>query len=201
MLEHLFGSKTRLKLLKIFFRDPGSSFYVRELTRILDVQINAIRRELEILIKTDLIKEMDINSVNRYDSMEKSSARLRKYYSLNMESILYPEMKELLVKAQILGEQKFVQDIKEKAGDIKLFILTGHFTGDTKAPSDMLLVGKIKEMTVNKIIKKYEKEFGFEIRFTLMSEEEFTDRRHVMDKFLFSIFETNNVKVIDKIGL
>ena len=192
MLEHLFGSKTRLKLLKIFFRESDSVFFVRELTRILDVQINAIRRELVLLLQSGLVKEIELKKE------AKGNSRLRKYYTLNKESILYPEMQALLVKAQVLGEQKFTNEITAKAGDVKLFILSGQFTNDKNAPSDMLLVGKIKEMTVMKIIKNYEKEFGFEIRYTLMAENEFADRRNVMDKFLFSMFDVGHVKVVNK---
>lgn len=200
MLEHLFGSKTRLKLLKIFFRKPSESFFVRELTRILGVQINAVRRELDLLLKADIIKEIEnINIKKKVE--EKSGSNLRKYYALNKESILYSELHALLVKAQVLGEKKFTDEIIQKAGDLKLFILTGQFNGDKSAPSDMLLVGKIKERCVMLIVKKYEIEFGFEIRYTLMTEEEFIDRRHVMDKFLFSIFEIGHIKVLNKLNL
>lgn len=198
MLEHLFGSKTRLKLLKVFFRKPDTLFYVRELTRILEVQINAIRRELDLLVQSGMVKEMENNDKSQD---EISGAHLRKYYALNKESILYEEMRALLTKAQMIGEQQFVSEILEKAGDIKLFIVTGHFTGDKKAPIDIMLVGDIKEITFSKIIKKYEKEFGFDVRYTLMTESEFADRRHVMDKFLFSIFEAGHTKILNKLSL
>ena len=167
---------------------------MRELTRLLDVQINAVRRELDLLIKSGLVKEIKMPE----NKQGEGNSRLCKYYTLNRESILYPEMQALLIKSQILGEQKFTNEIVEKAGDVKLFVLTGQFTGDKVAPSDMLLVGKIKEMTVAKIIKNYEKEFGFEIRYTLMTESEFSDRRHVMDKFLFSMFDVGHIKVVNK---
>ena len=197
MLEHLFGSKTRLKVLKIFFRDSEKDFYVRELTRVLDVQINAIRRELEILYKSGLIKEVDIKDKKIKGS--KAGSSLRKYYSLDKESILYPELNALLLKAQVLGEQKFVNEIKNKGGDIKLFLLTGKFTCDKRSPSDLLLVGDLKERGVARIVAKHEKEFGFDIRYTTMTEQEFYDRRHVMDKFLYALFEADNVRVVDKL--
>ena len=45
-LEKLFGSKTRTKLLSLFFGNPERSFYVREMTRVIEEQINSVRREL-----------------------------------------------------------------------------------------------------------------------------------------------------------
>lgn len=45
-IEKLFGSKTRAKLLRLFFSDMNKSYYVREITRLIEEQINSVRREL-----------------------------------------------------------------------------------------------------------------------------------------------------------
>ncbi|KKQ27698.1 MAG: polymerase beta domain protein region protein [Candidatus Magasanikbacteria bacterium GW2011_GWC2_37_14] len=197
MLEHLFGSKTRLKLLRFFFRHSDRPYFVRELARELGVQVNAIRRELELLVLATLIKEVAAGEKSNYEH----GSNLRKYYILNEDSLLTPELQALLLKAQLLGEQKFINEVKDRAGEIKLFLLTGQFTGDTRTNSDLLLVGEIKERVVDKIVTEYEKEFGFEIRYTIMSEKELLDRRRMMDKFLYALFEANNVKVIDKFNI
>jgi len=197
MLEHLFGSKSRLKLLRFFFKHPERSFFVRELARELGVQVNAIRRELELLVAATLIKEVAGTEESGYVH----GANLRKYYLLNSDSLLAPELQALLLKAQLLGEQKFIEEIKDRGGEIKLFLLTGKFTNDARTNSDLLLVGEIKERVVTKIIADYEKEFGFEIRYTIMSEKELLDRRRMMDKFLYAMFEANNVRVIDKFNI
>jgi len=192
MLEHLFGSQTRLKVLKVFFRDPARAFFVRELTRALDVQINAIRRELSLLVKSGLVIECDTpGNINT----EKAGASLRKYYKLNTDSILYPEIHALLLKGQILGEKKFAKELAEKAGDISLLLLTGKFTREHNVATDLLLVGTAKEKTITNMIATYEKEFGFQIRYTIMTEVEFEDRRHVMDKFLYSLFDGEHIIV------
>jgi len=196
MLEQFFGSKTRYKLLQYLVRSTGKPFYVRELARAVETQLNAVRRELELFIKLGLVEAENV----RPKSAE-YGASLRKYYRINQESILYPEIKSLLAKVQILGEEALVKEIKEKGGKIKLFILTGHFTNDLRSPSDILLVGTLKERTLLKIFADYEKELGFSIRYTLMSEVEFKDRRQMMDKFLFALFETENVKVVNELGV
>ena len=198
MLEHLFGSKTRVNMLRVFFREPDRAFYVRELTRLLDVQINAIRRELELLKKLTLVKETKRKPA---ETDEKAGARLRKYYILNNDAVLHGELKALLVRAQLLDEQELVKELEKKAGDVELFLLTGRFTGDAKAPVDMLLVGKLKEKAIARLVAKYEKKFGFDVRYTTMTMKEFAERRHMMDKFVYSIFEADNVKVVDKIGV
>lgn len=197
MLEHLFGSKTRVRLLRLLFRNPGKEYFVRELARMMDSQINAVRRELEILLSAGIIKEIE----KKDTKSTQAGASLRKYYGLNTESIVFAELQALLSKAQLMGEQKFVRELQGKAGNIKLLVLTGRFTHDDRAPSDMLLVGDIKERSVEQQIVAYEKEFGFPIRFTIMTEAEFADRRYVMDKFIFSIFECNHVKVVNTLKI
>jgi DNA-binding transcriptional ArsR family regulator len=59
MVDQLFGSKTRVKLLKFFFENKGQEFYVRELTRLLGEQINSIRRELINLADAGVVKSRD----------------------------------------------------------------------------------------------------------------------------------------------
>lgn len=196
MLEHLFGSKTRLKLLKLFFREPHRAFFVRELTRVLDVQINAVRRELQLLVKAGLLIESDPPG---NVSKEKAGAALRKYYLLNAESILYPEIQALLRKGQILGEQKFMEELGKKIGNVALLLLTGKFTDAHNVQTDILIVGAIKESALEKLIGVYEKELGFSIRYTILTTKEFEDRRHVMDKFLYSLFEAEHIVVVNNL--
>ena len=62
--EKLFGSKTRAKLLRLFFENPEKSFYVREMTRVIDEQINSVRRELLNLESIGIIKIVTGKSQN-----------------------------------------------------------------------------------------------------------------------------------------
>lgn len=198
MLEHLFGSKTRVKLLKLFFQSPEKTFFVRELARELETQINAVRRELQLLMDSGLILEAE--DLSRKD-MHKAGSALRKYYRLNLDAQLYPELFALIMKSQVVDEQQFLQTIEQKGGDIQIMLLTGLFVGDYGAPSDLLIVGELKDHVIARLIEDYEKESGRSIRYTLMNTDEFTDRRHIMDKFLFSLFEGKNVKLVNKLEI
>jgi len=198
MLEQLFGSKTRVKLLKVFFMKPEEAFFVRELSRSVGVQINAIRRELELLGDVGLIKEVDKKLEE--DDVQSGSA-LRKYYGLNQDCIIFKELHALLLKEKVLGEEQFITDLKKKVGDIHLLLLTGSFTGSQEAGTDLLVVGKLKERALALLVAKYEKEFGFDIRYTTMTAKEFLDRRYVMDKFLYSLFAGQHLKVVNTLGI
>ena len=56
MLQKLFTSKTRVKLLTLFMMNPGREMYVREIARNTEENINAIRRELANLEGIGLLK-------------------------------------------------------------------------------------------------------------------------------------------------
>ncbi|MSU75203.1 MAG: hypothetical protein EXS55_01670 [Candidatus Magasanikbacteria bacterium] len=197
MLEHFFGSRTRFKLLQIFFRSPTKSFYVRELARLAGTQLNGVRRELANLENLGLIAPVEVN-----DSLPGAGGTERsKYFRVCTDSLLFPELKSLLLKAELLEEREFVELIKKRGGDIALFMLTGIFTQENEIETDILIVGKIKPQSVARIIKDYENELGRTVRYTVMDEKEFQSRREIGDKFLYRIFEARHLNVIDEYGI
>jgi predicted transcriptional regulator len=90
MLEHLFGSKTRVKLLSLFLRHPDEAIFVRELTRRVGTQINAVRRELANLVRFGLIREVVEEGVS--EEGVKRPGLKRKYYKVNKSFSLLPEI-------------------------------------------------------------------------------------------------------------
>lgn len=193
MLEQFFGSKTRLKLLYLFFRSPDRSYYMRELARLADTQLNAVRRELANLEAIGITIQVPADP-NKFDEL---GTERSKYYKLNTGCLLYPELKALLLRAQVLEEQKLVEALKKKAGNIKLMLLTGVFTNQSDVPTDLLLVGDIKPLATSKLIKEFEKIIGKPIRYTVMDEKEFNERNEIGDKFLYTLFESQHLTGVD----
>jgi len=192
MLEHIFGSKTRVKLLQIFFRHPDKSFYVRELSRLADLQLNTIRRELANLEMVGVIAVASAEGSDPASGTERS-----KYFKLNGGNLLIPELKALLFKAQVLEEQEFINTLKTKAGRLSFFLLSGIFVSDDASPTDMLLVGDIKETTLARLVKDFEKVVSSPIRYTVMTGKEFEERREIGDRFLYGVLEAKHVVVVD----
>lgn len=201
MLEQLFGSKTRLKLLNLFFQYPTRSFYVREMAREIGSQLNAVRREIAILERVSLIREK--NDKNKDDfSLQAEPVDIvakAKYYQLCPNCLFQLELKSLLMKGQILHERELIEKIKDRAGKIRLMLLSGVFTGCTDAETDILLVGNIRPKNVAKIIGEFEKKLNKVVRYTIMSEREYYDRKDMGDVFLYSIFESKNIEAINEL--
>ena len=74
-LEEIIVSKVRVKMLELFFNNPKEIFYVRQITRLIKDEINAVRRELERLLGAGMLKS------------EQRGNRL--YYGLNDQYLYY----------------------------------------------------------------------------------------------------------------
>ena len=74
-ISGIFGSKTRYKLIKLFILSNDESFFVREITRIIDEQINSVRRELNNLSQIGLLLSKNKNN--------------KLYYRVNKKSQIY----------------------------------------------------------------------------------------------------------------
>lgn len=90
MIEQLFGSKTRVKLLYLFYGNPNRPFYVREITRKVDEQINSVRRELGNLLSIGII------------SSDTSNNKL--YYEVNQAYEFFRPLQQIFGNAPTSGE-------------------------------------------------------------------------------------------------
>lgn len=188
MLEQLFGSKTRTQLLRTFLQNPETDFFVRELTRRLDVQINAIRHELKNLETLGLIQPVSVAS---------SKNAQKKHYRLNQGSILTPELRALFIKSRVLLEKDLVKRL-QGIGRISYFALTGRFVDRGESATDMFIVGRVDRRRLAEMIRKFEIEFGHEINFTVLDEEEMRYRMDVMDRFLYSVLDQPKLVFVDE---
>jgi hypothetical protein len=194
MLEHLFGSKTRVRLLRLFLNDGQNKFFVRELTRRIGAQINAVRNELDHLVKLGLI--VVVEEEGGESRRKQDASRRKKYYRLNTEALLYPELQALFVKARILLEKDFVRRLAT-TGSVTYLALTGTFVGVKDSPTDLLIVGRISRDKLAPLIRDFEREIGRDLNYTVMTPQEFKYRRDVTDRFLYSILESKKIVVLD----
>jgi len=186
MLEQLFGSQTRVKLLHLFLENVEQAFFVREICRLINERINSVRRELENLEKFGLI-------------ISKSEDQ-KKYYKVNPDFAILEELKNLFEKSKLLAQKSLNQKALKLDG-VKYLALTGKLTGENEMQTDVLFVGKIPREAMEKFIKELEKVYRSEIRFTHFSMQEYNLRREVADKFLYSIINNKKIVLVNKLGI
>src|SRR4051812_26558687 len=140
MLNDLFLSKVRVKLLEMFFGEPERIFYVREIVRSVSEQINAVRMELNRMEEVGLLaSEWRAN---------------RKYYSLRKDYVYSDELLRLVNKTTGLGGNLIRE--KVRLGKIRYAMLSGSYVRGLKpGPNDveLLLVGVVVLPELSRIVK------------------------------------------------
>ncbi len=184
-IEHLFGSITRTRLLRIFLSNPAEAYFVRDLSRRISTQLNAVRRELDNLENLGIVKS--------------EATSQKKFYRLDQANFLFPELKALLTKSQLFFEKNLGQAV-DKLGQVQLLALTGRFTGLKESPVDMLIVGRVNRDDLKKIIVLLQNDFGEQINYTVMTQKEYNYRRQVTDKFLLSTLSQKKITLIDRLA-
>lgn len=194
MLEQLFGSKTRVMLLRLFLNNPDTFYFVREIARCLDTHLNSIRRELENLEQIGIIASCTKEDFEK--EVEKEVRDNKKYYKLNRDFIFVKELQSLLNKAQLMSDQGIAKKV-EKLGNIKFFLLSGVFVGRDDAPVDLLVVGTVNRVKLKSMIKGFEKDLGKAINYAVMDKNDFLYRYEITDKFLYDLLGGKNMIVVD----
>lgn len=202
MVEQLFGSKTRVKLLHLFFSNPNRSFYVREITRKIDEQINSVRRELSNLLSAGIITS-DANNNRLYYEVNQD---YEYYQPLGMifGGIAKPSSKAAkddkpskeVKAAETAPEHPLAKDIRA-TGRVDLAILTGQFTRDELSGVDVLIVGDINQSKVAKFIEELEKAENKELRYTVMPLDTYQYRVQINDRFIGGVLGAKKQVIIN----
>lgn len=200
MFEQLFGSKTRVKLLQLFYSNPNRSFYVREITRKIDEQINSVRRELANLLSVGIITS-DANNNRLYYEVNQ---KYEHYEPLSMifGSVAAPEPAKKAAKGTAKGPK--VDVVREHplakavrgTGRIDLAILTGQFTRDDQSGVDVLIVGDINQAKLARFITELEKSENKELRYTSMPLSTYHYRLQINDRFISNVLSAKKQVII-----
>ncbi len=188
-MEILLGSRIRVKVLKFLFRNYANDFSVAELSKRIQEQAAATKKEVQILNQIKLIRK---NGTQRF--------------ALNPNFEFYQELKDLIMKSSPAEKNKMVQRIY-KLGRIKLALLSGIFLNE-RGPAfessviDLFIVGDdISKERLRTFLRALEAEVGREIRLSIMDKEEFEYRYGMFDRFVRVMLESPHEKIINKLGL
>jgi len=182
-LKYLFVSQTRLKLIGILFYAPNEIFYVRQLVRLTDEEINSVRRELENLKKASLV------------NFEWRGNRL--YYWANQNSPLFTTLLTIANQSSGLGLK--LQSKNENLGNIKLVFYSYNFLVGNKKNADdidIIIVGDISYNEIENYLKQEEKIRGHEINYMVMDKKELILRKQKRDQFIIDFFLNCPVAII-----
>lgn len=187
MIEQLFGSKTRVKLMHLFYSNPNRAFYVREITRKIDEQINSVRRELANLLKVGVI------------SSENTDNKL--YYEVNQSYEHHDAFKAIFADlSEVKGEQLDDQQQKFRdLGSTKLVYLMGAFVREDH-PVDLFIVGDVNQTKLEKLVAELETELQSDLKYTVLSEKDYRYRKRIADRFIIQVTDAKKTVVVDELS-
>lgn len=185
MLQKIIPSKARRTILELFYSHIGESYHLRRVSREVGLEINAVKRELDILEKAKvLIKEKRLN---------------KSVYSLNDKYTYYDEFLRIFVKQHDLV--KLLLKNKNKLGKIHFAALSMKFAYREEISESevyLLFVGVVVAPEVQKIMQKVEKKYPYEINYTIMTKEEFAYRKKQNDPFIWTFLKEPKVMILGR---
>ena len=209
MIDALFGSKTRVKLLKLFLNNPDSSYYVREITRLIDEQINSVRRELSNMLKIGIITSENVENKLYYkvNQMYPYFIPLRAIFS--DEEIPIAEVQAAKISGNTKDststfsssdsnpEVKYYNKIFEGLTGAHAIVIAGKLVRGSASPIDILIIGQVPNTKLKTIIKSIERREEIEVNYTVIAPEEFHYRISVRDRFIGEILDTKFTVIKD----
>jgi hypothetical protein len=169
--------------------NPNRAFYVREITRKIDEQINSVRRELANMLSIGIIKSDQSNN--------------RLYYEINQEYTYYEPLKQIFASSGLDSEAASEVETSDwskrfKAlGDVRVAIFSGSLVRGSTSDVDVVLAGNINKTQAKKFIKEIEEEERHPINYTVMSYEDFYYRLSIKDRFVTTIINGKHTVLAD----
>ncbi len=184
ILENLFNSKAKVKLLRLFLNNADKKYTLSEIAGKAKIKSNIARKEINNLFKIKfLIRSKKSNQT---------------FYKINTEFIFYNELKKLIFKASPTSADKIASQVM-KLGQIRFVLVSGVFLNSDKGKIDILIVGEqISRTKLKNFLSNVEADVGKGINYVCMSTDEFRYRKNMFDKFILNIFDTPHKILIDR---
>ncbi len=192
VLENIFGSATKARLIRSFVYNPGVVFEANFLAKKIKARVEGVKKEINILERSGLIKRRPTKNEN---------GRTVNGATLNLNFKYLDAFREFLLKVSPLTEEVLARKLS-LAGRVKLVVVAGIFINEENSRLDMLIVSeRPDEKKLKKILTEIESEFAREISYSLMSVEDFKYRLGMGDKLVRDVFDFSHKVVLNKIGM
>ena len=163
MLEKLFTSRVRVRLLTLFLTHPTESFYIRQIARLTGETYNNVRQELHNLAQLGLVL-----------SERRANAT---YYQANVEHFLFPELKRIILKTEAVGDR--LREALTGLGDVRVAFIYGSTARGTELASsdiDLMVIGEVDLDALDGAMDRIEEEIGRTVNYTLFEVGEWQER-------------------------
>jgi hypothetical protein len=199
-LSKLFGSPARVKLLRLFVFNPESVFDRDAVVRLARITPETASKELAGLARATIINRKPFFKEVVRPGSKVSKKRKTIGWIVNQK---YPHLRALttfLRDSLSVAEAEILKRFRG-AGGIKLLILSGSFVGEREGVLDILVVGdRIKEQLIKSTVLSLEAEYGKELRYMILTTEEYHYRRRIRDKFVREVMDFPHKEIINRLA-
>lgn len=204
VLEKLFGSSSRIKIIRLFFLNPETLFSPREISRRTKVTLSTVRREILLLKKIDFIKQKE-ERIDKIIKLKKGKIKnkKKKIQGLKLNTFfpfLHP-LKNLVINTAPIDKEKLIK-ILSSIGRMKLIILSGIFIQSDDSNTDVFLVGdSIRRGALERALRNIEAQIGKELVYAVFSTKEFLYRFGMYDRFVRDVLDYPHEKIVNKLNI
>ena len=203
ILDKLFGSGAKVRILKLFLMNPDRAFDPAMVAERAMVSIGITRKELRNLDRIGFIKRQFFTKEIKKQKNRTIVSAKKKTPGWTLEKKFpYMETLESFLSNVNPFKHKDVIEKISRTGKVNLLIISGVFIKYEDARVDLLVVGDgIKMGALEDIVKTIESEMGEEVRYTVFETSEFNYRLSLFDKLIRDILDFPHEKIINKLGI
>lgn len=195
ILGKLFGSASRVKILRLFLFNQGAAFSAEEVAERSKANLYAVKHELKLLRKVGFIKRR----AGKKPTAKKHGASADGWMLDERFAYLVP-MQKLLLDTVFMSDTE-IHSRFSGAGKLKLVIVGGVFVQHFESRLDLLIAGdNLKRHSVENAVKGIEAEIGKELTYAAFDTQELHYRMGMYDRLLRDVMENPHRALLDKIG-
>lgn len=184
MLEILFSSVARIKLLKILLMEGESRFYVRELATRAGLPTANVHQELANLLRAEIVTK------------EKSGRQV--YYSINNRCPIIPELRSIFIKTVGIADviRASLSDISGRIESAFIFGSIADGSESSRSDVDLFVIGDVSLGDMTQAISSVEREIRREVNPVVFPSREFHDRVQSGEHFVNSVLKEKKIFLI-----
>ncbi len=183
VLNSIFGSKTRVKILVWFFTHADEEYFVRQVAPILQEDPTNVSREMARLEKVGILVSARAGNL--------------KQFRVNRSCSFFDELKGLILKTAGVAGQ--IKSLLEAVKGIEFAFIYGSFAGgreNADSDVDLLIVGDVDLNVIDAALQRLEKALGRSVNYVLYDPQEFKEKVTTKDGFISNVLDGEKIALV-----
>jgi predicted nucleotidyltransferase len=181
LLQALFSSRVRVRLLTIFLLNPDVRLHASALTQSVGAQYNAVWKEL--------------NNLERAGVLVSAPSANTKVYSVNSRCPILPQLRGIILKTVGIGDT--LRQALTNLGSVDAAFIYGSFASDeadSQSDIDVMIIGKVDLTRLAPIVARLEKDLGRAVNYIAYAPDEWREKQR--EPFIVNVLSSPKIMLI-----